>query len=75
MQITLPNGTVVSGVPKLIEDEDGEPLVEFHVSSDGHAGAIEGVLHMRPDTFEHMLNQTERLAPRLTMVQRRLLLR
>lgn len=74
MQVRLPNGTVVTGVPELTEDEDG-PLVLFHVHSDGHAGSIEGTLRMRPETFKHMLDKTEAMLPRLTAVRRAHMLR
>ncbi len=75
-QLRLPNGTVISGVPSIVSHpETNEPIVEFHIHSDGDLGPIEMVARMSLDTYEKMVLKAERMSPRLAMVQRNLLSR
>lgn len=70
VSVCLPNGTIVRGVPELIE-VDGKPMMQVFVSVDGANGEVQAQVRMSPETYEKNLEKARNLTPRLAAMQER----
>lgn len=70
VSVCLPNGTVVTGVPELIE-VNGKPMMQVYISADSNLGLVEAQVRMSPETYEASINKARDMTPRLVAMQER----
>lgn len=77
VSVFLPNGSIVQAVPRAVVGAEGQPLVEIDVAMDDAdgEGVFEARVRMPPHRFERAIEKARSYAPRLEVIQRRLLTR